>query len=82
MLTRMDFDAGAYFKFIAEMSESAMGPMMESDSLPEDQRKMMESQQENMRAMAEAYEAVLDRVSFEVVLTERGLEMPAKATFK
>ena len=82
VLTRMDFDAGAYFKFIAEMSESAMGPMMESDSLPEDQRKMMESQQENMRAMAEAYEAVLDRVSFEVVLTERGLEMPAKATFK
>ncbi len=82
LLTRMDVDAGAYFKFIAEMSESAMGPMMESDSLPEDQRKMLESQQANMRAMAEAYEAVLDRVSFEVILTDRGLEMPGTATFK
>ncbi|MEL6216335.1 MAG: hypothetical protein AAFQ99_11750, partial [Pseudomonadota bacterium] len=82
LLTRMDIDAGAYFKFIAEMSESAMSPMMESDSLPEDQLKMLESQQANMRAMAEAYEAVLDRLSFEVVLTDRGLEMPATATFK
>ncbi|MEL7309912.1 MAG: hypothetical protein AAFN07_00250 [Pseudomonadota bacterium] len=82
LLGYFSVDAGAYFGFVSDISESATSGLLENSDVPESERAMIESQQERMRAMAEAYENLFDRLDVRFELTDRGLEIPARATFK
>lgn len=82
LLSHFDMDAGAYFAFIADIMETTTAGILADDSLPQEQREMMEQQQANMQAMAEGYEALFDRMTLSVTVTDRGIEIPSTASFK
>ncbi|MEO0363968.1 MAG: hypothetical protein AAF265_00610 [Pseudomonadota bacterium] len=75
-------DAGAYFNFVSTFSDAATESILQSDEIPESERALVESQQARMQAMAEAYEELFDRLDVRFELTDRGIEVPARATFK
>lgn len=82
LLSHLDMDAGAYFALVSDIMEAATSDVMSSDALPAEQRQIMEQQQQNMQAMAEAYEALFDRIILSVTVTDRGVEIPSTASFK